>query len=333
LPEFRKDPVTGRWVIIATDRSRRPADFSRQQVIPKGDRFCPFCPGNEQKTPPEVLAYRQSGGLNEPGWTLRVVPNKFPALRVEGDFDRQGEGLYDKMNGIGAHEVIIEAPEHNVTLGEMSEKRAEDIFWAIRDRFLDLKKDLRMRYILAFKNHGEAAGATLEHSHSQLIALPVMPRRVQEELEGAKRYYDLKERCIFCDILRQEINTGSRVVLETEHFLAVCPYAARFPFEIWVLPRRHFSNFEDSDVPTFHNLGWVMPVLVREIDKVLERPAYNVMIHTAPLQEHGLPYYHWHMELIPKLTKVAGFEWGTGFYINPTPPEESAKFLREAGLT
>lgn len=333
MPEFRKDPVTGRWVIIATDRGRRPADFSRQEVLSKGDRFCPFCPGNEQKTPPEVLAYRQSGGPNEPGWTLRVVPNKFPALRVEGDFDRQGDGLYDKMNGIGAHEVIIEAPEHHVTLGDMPEKRAEDIFWAIRDRFLDLKKDQRMRYILAFKNHGEAAGATLEHSHSQLIALPVVPRRVQEELEGAKRYYDLKERCIFCDILRQELSTGSRVVLETEHFVAICPYAARFPFEIWVLPRRHSSHFEDSDIPTFHNLGWVMPVLVREIDKVLERPAYNVMIHTAPLQEAALPYYHWHMELIPKLTKVAGFEWGTGFYINPTPPEESAKFLRDAGLT
>jgi UDPglucose--hexose-1-phosphate uridylyltransferase len=190
-----------------------------------------------------------------------------------------------------------------------------------------------MRYILAFKNHGEAAGATLEHSHSQLIALPVVPRRVQEELEGAKRYYDLKERCIFCDIVRQELSTGSRVVLETEQFLAICPYAARFPFEIWVLPRRHFSHFEDTDVPTFHNLGWVMPVLAREIDKVLERPAYNVMIHTAPLQESALPSYHWHIELIPKLTKVAGFEWGTGFYINPTPPEESAKFLRDAGLT
>jgi UDPglucose--hexose-1-phosphate uridylyltransferase len=332
VPEFRKDPVTGRWVIIATDRSRRPADFNRQPVIPKGDRFCPFCPGNELKTPPEVLAYRQSGGPNEPGWTLRVVPNKFPALRVEGDFDRQGDGLYDKMNGIGAHEVIIEAPEHNLTLGGMTDKRAEDIFWAIRDRFLDLKKDQRMRYILAFKNHGESAGATLEHSHSQLIALPVVPRRVQEELEGAKRYYDLKERCIFCDIVRQEINTGSRVVLETEQFLVICPYAARFPFEIWVLPRRHFSHFEDSDIPTFHNLGWVMPTLLREIDKVLERPAYNAMIHTAPLQEPKLPYYHWHMELIPKLTRVAGFEWGTGFYINPTPPEESAKFLREAGL-
>ncbi len=332
MPEIRKDPVTGRWVIIATDRSRRPADFSRQQVIPKGGRFCPFCPGNEQKTPPEVLAFRQSGGPNEPGWTLRVVPNKFPALRVEGDFDRQGEGLYDKMNGIGAHEVIIETPEHALTLSDMPEKRVEDVFWAFRDRILDLKKDRRMRYVLAFKNHGEAAGATLEHTHSQLIALPVVPRRVQEELEGSRRYYELKERCIFCDIMRQEINTGTRVVLETDNFLVICPYAARFPFEIWILPRRHFSHFEDSDVPTFRNLGWVMPTVLREIDSVLEHPAYNAMIHTAPLQDPELPYYHWHIELIPKLTKVAGFEWGTGFYINPTPPEESAKFLREAGL-
>lgn len=332
MPEIRKDPVTGRWVIIATDRSRRPADFSRQQVIPRGGRFCPFCPGNEHKTPPEILAFRQSGGPNEPGWTLRVVPNKFPALRVEGDFDRQGEGLYDKMNGIGAHEVIIETPEHALTLSDMPEKRVEDIFWAFRDRILDLKKDRRMRYVLVFKNHGEAAGATLEHTHSQLIALPVVPRRVQEELEGSRRYYELKERCIFCDIMRQEINTGTRVVLETDNFLVICPYAARFPFEIWILPRRHFSHFEDSDVPTFRNLAWVVPVVLREIDSVLEHPAYNFMIHTAPLQDPELPYYHWHIELIPKLTKVAGFEWGTGFYINPTPPEESAKFLREAGL-
>jgi len=333
LPEIRKDPITGRWVIIATDRSRRPADFSREQVVPKGGRFCPFCPGNEQKTPPEVLAYREGGGPNQPGWTLRVVPNKFPALRVEGDFDRQGEGLYDRMNGIGAHEVIIETPEHALTLSDMPEKRVEDIFWATRDRILDLKKDRRMRYILAFKNHGEAAGATLEHTHSQLIALPVVPRRVQEELEGARRYYDLKERCIFCDIIRQELDTAARIVLETEHFLVICPYAARFPFEIWILPRRHLSHFESAEIPTFHNLGWVMPVVLREMDKVLERPAYNFIIHTAPVQEPDLPHYHWHIELIPKLTKVAGFEWGTGFYINPTPPEESAKFLREAGLT
>ncbi len=333
MPEFRKDPITGRWVIVATERARRPADFSREQVVIKGGRLCPFCPGNEQKTPPEVLAYRQSGGPNEPGWTLRTVPNKFPALRVEGDFNREGEGLYDKMNGIGAHEVVIETPEHQLTLADLPEKRAEDVFWAFRDRIQDLKKDRRMRYILVFKNHGEAAGASLEHTHSQLIALPVIPRRVQEELEGAKRYYDLRDRCIYCDIMRQEISTGSRVVLETEQFLVVSPYAARFPFETWILPRRHTSHFEDSDAATFHNLGSVLPMVLRKIDKVLEKPAYNFIIHTAPLQEPELPYYHWHIELIPKLTKVAGFEWGTGFYINPTPPEEAAKYLREAALT
>jgi UDPglucose--hexose-1-phosphate uridylyltransferase len=332
LPEFRKDPVTGRWVIIATDRARRPADFAREQVTITGARFCPFCPGQESKTPPELLTYRQTGAANEPGWTLRVVPNKFPALRVEGDFDREGDGLYDKMNGIGAHEVVIETPDHQQTLAQMPEKRVEDVFWAFRDRILDLKKDRRMQYVLVFKNHGEAAGASLEHTHSQLIALPVIPRRVQEELEGAKRYYEMKERCIYCDIVRQEILTGSRVILETEHFLAICPYAARFPFETWIVPRRHTSHFESSDIATFHNLGWVLPVVLREFDKVLERPAYNFMIHTAPLQDAELPHYHWHIELIPKLTKVAGFEWGTGFYINPTPPEEAAKFLREAGL-
>jgi len=333
LPEFRRDPITGRWVIIATDRARRPQDFSREQVVIKGGRFCPFCPESEGKTPPEVLAYRHGGGANEPGWTLRVVPNKFPALRVEGDFDRQGEGLYDRMNGIGAHEVIIETPDHQKTLATMSDKAVEDVFWAFRDRILDLKKDRRMQYVLVFKNHGEAAGASLEHTHSQLIALPVVPRRVAEEMEGARKYYESRERCIYCDIIRQEINTGSRVVLETEQFVVICPYAARFPFEIWVLPRRHFSHFENTDVPGFRNLGWVMPVLMREIEKILEHPAYNLMIHTAPMQEPELPYYHWHIELIPKLTKVAGFEWGTGFYINPTPPEEAARFLREAGLS
>ncbi len=333
MPEFRRDPITGRWVIIATDRARRPQDFSREQVVIKGGRFCPFCPGNEQKTPPEVLSYRQGGGANEPGWSLRVVPNKFPALRVEGDFDRQGEGIYDRMNGIGAHEVVIETPNHQLTLADMPEKGVEDVFWAYRDRILDLKKDRRLRYVLVFKNHGEPAGASLEHTHSQLIALPVIPRRVAEELEGARRYYDSRERCIYCDIIRQEVETGKRVVLETEQFVVVCPYAARFPFEVWILPRRHFSHFEDTDVPAFRNLGWVMPVLLREIDKVLERPAYNYMIHTAPLQDLELPHYHWHIELIPKLTKVAGFEWGTGFYINPSPPEEAARFLREAGLS
>jgi UDPglucose--hexose-1-phosphate uridylyltransferase len=332
LPEFRKDPVTGRWVIIATDRARRPSDFSREQVVIKGGGYCPFCPGHEEKTPPEILAYRQSGGPNEPGWTLRVIPNKFPVLRVEGDFNRQGEGVYDRMNGIGAHEVIIETPDHNATLADLPEKRVEDVFWAFRDRIVDLKKDRRMQYVLAFKNHGESAGASLEHSHSQLIALPVIPRRVQEELEGARRYFEFKDRCIFCDIVRQEVDTGTRVVLETQAFLVICPFAARFPFELWILPRRHHSHFEETDPAAMANLAWVMRVVLRKLDRVLEKPAYNFIIHTAPVQEAPMDHYHWHIELAPRLTRIAGFEWGTGFYINPTPPEEAARFLREAGL-
>jgi UDPglucose--hexose-1-phosphate uridylyltransferase len=236
------------------------------------------------------------------------------------------------MNGVGAHEVVIETPDHMLTMARMSEKQIEDVFWAFRDRFLDLKKDRRLRYIIVFKNHGEAAGATLEHPHSQLIAMPVVPRRAVEELESTRRYFEQKERCVFCDIMRQEINTGTRVVLETDQFLVICPYASRFPFELWIIPRRHVSHFEDTDIPTFHNLGWVMSVVLRELEKVLEMPPFNLVIHTAPLQEPATAWFHWHIELIPRLTKTAGFEWGTGFYINPTPPEEAARFLRDAGI-
>jgi UDPglucose--hexose-1-phosphate uridylyltransferase len=332
LPELRKDPVTGRWVIIATERSRRPSDFVRDAVRPAEVPTCPFCPGNESKTPPEVLAFRNGGQANQPGWSLRVVPNKFPALRVEGELDRQGDGIYDRMNGVGAHEVFIESPEHMKTLGEMPEKNVEELFWAFRHRVLDLKKDPRLRYLLLFKNHGEAAGASLHHSHSQLIALPVVPKRVREELDGSRRYYDFKERCIFCDIIRQEVVDGQRVVLETDHFLVIAPYAPRFPFETWLLPRRHVSHFENLDTAVMANLAWVMRMLLRKMEKVLECPPYNFIIHTAPVQEGAVGHYHWHIEVIPKLTRVAGFEWGTGFYINPTPPEESARYLREAGL-
>ena len=333
MPELRKDPITGRWVIIATDRARRPTDFVREQVVPRGVRACPFCPGSEQRTPPEVLAFRDGSAPNESGWTLRVIPNKFPALRVEGTIERQGEGLYDKMTGIGAHEVIIETPNHMLTLADLPEKRIEDVFWAFRDRVLDLKKDRRLHYILLFKNHGEAAGSSLEHTHSQLIALPVVPKRVQEEMTGARRYYDFKERCIYCDIVRQEIDTGTRIVLETDQYLAIAPYAPRFPFETWIVPRVHHSHFEDTEASSIQNLAWVFRALLRKIDRVLERPPYNMVIHTSPIQEGPNPYYHWHIEMIPKLTKVAGFEWGTGFYLNPTPPEEAAAFLREAGLS
>ena len=332
MPELRKDPITDRWVIIATDRARRPVDFAREPIASLGGRFCPFCPGNESKTPPEVLAYRDEGGSNGSGWHLRVVPNKFPVLGIEGDLDREGEGLFDKMQGIGAHEVIIETPGHSESMATLEERQVERVLWAFRDRMLDLKKDGRLRYILLFKNQGEPAGASLEHPHSQLIALPVVPKRVQEEIDGAKHYYDFKERCVFCDILRQEAKAATRVVMETDRFLVIEPYAARFPFETWIVPRRHQAHFFEADAQQLQNLAWVLKSTLRKIEKVLEKPPLNFIVHTAPLQEGAMLHYHWHIEIIPRLTRVAGFEWGTGFYINPTPPEESAQFLREAGL-
>jgi UDPglucose--hexose-1-phosphate uridylyltransferase len=214
----------------------------------------------------------------------------------------------------------------------MTEKLIEEVLWAFKERVNDLKRDRRFRYILLFKNHGDSAGASLEHPHSQLIALPVIPKRVKEEVDAAKLFFELKERCIFCDIIRYETSAGVRLISETDRFTVLAPYAPRFPFETWILPKRHESHFEDTDAPTLANLAWILRTTIRKLEKVLEHPAYNFIIHSAPVQDGALSHYHWHIEVIPKLTKVAGFEWATGFYINPTPPEESAKFLREAGL-
>lgn len=332
MPELRKDPVTGRWVIISTDRARRPSDFSRERVVVKNEGLCPFCPGHEGKTPPEILAYRPGDDhqSNAPGWNLRVIPNKFPALGIEGDLDRMAEGMFDRMNGVGAHEVVIETPDHMMTLATMPLQRVEDMFWAFRERILDLRRDQRFKYILVFKNHGEPAGASLEHSHSQLIALPILPKQVVEELDGAKRYFANKERCIFCDIIRQETAEKVRVAAENDDFITLSPYAARFPFETWILPKQHQAAFENSSTGTYANLAAMLHEVLSKEVQVLDSPAYNLVLHTAPLRENTGDYYHWHLELIPKLTKTAGFEWGTGFYINPTPPEEAARFLREA---
>lgn len=334
MPDLRKDPVTGRWVIISTQRAKRPQEFIREPVRFKS-AHCAFCPGHEDKTPPEILAYRADSGAehNGAGWKVRVIPNKYPALEIEGSLDRQAEGIFDRMNGTGAHEVIIESPEHQDTYATMTEKRIEDSLYAFRDRIVDLRNDTRLKYVLIFKNHGEAAGATMEHPHSQLIALPIVPRQVVEELKGARDYHDQKERCIYCDIISQETrngHNGSRVVLDAEHFVAVAPFAPRFPFETWILPKKHDSAFENSPADRFGGLARTLKTLAAKMDAVLDFPAYNMVIHSAPVHDGPTDHYHWHVEVMPKLTKVAGFEWGTGFYINPTSPEESAKFLREA---
>jgi len=330
MTELRRDPVIGRWVIISTERGKRPSDFG-QEVETGVGKFCPFCPGNEDKTPPELLAYHDPGReKNAPGWWVRVVPNKFPALQIEGSLSRQGEGMYDKMNGVGAHEVVIETADHLKDFPDLPDKHAEDVVWAFRDRIMDLKKDPRFEYILVFKNKGAAAGASLTHTHSQLIATPVVPKHVRESVNGAKNYYEYKERCVFCDMIKQEMSTGTRIVAENDDFVAFVPFAARFPFEVWIIPKVHDSDFEDVQKHEVVNLTRLLQNVLRRMKNVLDNPPYNFIILNSPLRESKLPHYHWHLEIMPKLTKVAGFEWGSGFYINPTPPEEAAKFLREA---
>jgi len=330
MPELRKDPITERWVIISTERGKRPSDWASDTKL-KGGGFCPFCTGNEDKTPPEIRAVRQPGTApNTPGWEVRVVPNKFPALQIEGELNRRGEGLYDKMNGIGAHEVIIETPDHAVELANLDLNHIYDILIAFRERILDLQKDQRFKYILIFKNHGIAAGASLEHSHSQLIATPIIPKRVIEELEGAKKHFGFKERCVYCDIIRHEMQGAKRLVVSSADYAVVEPFAARFPFETWLLPVRHHSHFERMDDNEYRGVATALREILQRINKTLENPPYNFILHTSPVQDPAVPDYHWHFEIIPKLTKVAGFEWGTGFYINPTPPELAAQLLREA---
>lgn len=329
MPELRKDPIIGRWVIISTERGKRPSHFGQTEklVSPKA---CPFCPGNEAATPREIIGYRPDGSEpNKPGWSLRVVSNKYPALIIEGDLDREPKGIYDRMNGIGAHEVIIEAPQHEYDLVDLPLQKIKDVLWAYRERYLDLQRDPRFKYILIFKNHGSAAGASVEHSHSQLIATPVIPKRVAEELIGAKKYFDYKERCIFCDIIRQEITDKERVVFENDSFIAFAPYASRFPFETWLMPKAHICHYVDIDIDMHTELAAILKNVLARLKTGLANPAYNYILHTAPVGNEYREYFHWHIEIIPKLTKVAGFEWGTGFYINPTRPEDAAKFLRE----
>ncbi len=328
MPELRKDPVIGRWVIISTQRKQRPQAFRKYSNVKKGG-FCPFCEGNESNTPGEIIAFRPNGGPpNSPGWTLRVVPNKYPALMIEGDLGRTGIGIYDQMNGVGAHEVIIESPKHEDSLSNMNIRQIYDVFWAFRERILDLQKDKRFRYILIFKNEGEAAGASLEHTHSQLIALPIIPKRMMEELDGSQNYFNYKERCVFCDIIKQELTYKDRVIDENNDALAIIPFAPRFPFETWIIPKCHNPRFESSTKNEYESIAILLKKILMKMDKVLEIPPYNLALHSSPFNIPSDDYYHWHIELMPKLTHVAGFEWGTGFYINPVAPEEAAEHLR-----
>lgn len=330
MREFRRDPIIGRWVIISSERAKRPFAFVKYEREIDEPETCPFCWGNEKFTPPEIVAYRPTSTKKDtPGWWVRVIPNKYPALRVEGEVIKSADGIYDKITGIGAHEVIIETQHHNKDLCELDTKNVEDIFRMYKDRIIDLKRDIRFEYILIFKNCGTKAGATLSHPHSQLIAMPMVPIRLKQEINGAKFYFEHKERCIYCDIVNEELNRAVRIVAENDDFVAICPYASRFPFEIWVLPKRHDPMYEDIHDGEIKNMANIIQLVNKKLNIALENPPYNYLLHTSPLKDGNLQYYHWHIEIMPQLSGIGGFEWGTGFYINPIPPEEAAKFLRE----
>lgn len=339
MPELRKDPVIGRWVIIATERSRRPDHFRDSSRVNGEDPVCPFCEGNESQTPPEIYAIRKDRSqANKPGWELRVIPSIAPFLRVEGEADRQGKGLYDLMSGIGAHEVVVETNQHIANMADLSREQIDRVLASYVNRITDLEKDQRFKYVLVFKNYGQpAAGGKHKHARSQLIATPVNPKRVKEELVGARQYYDIHERCVFCDIIRQELVSQERVVLDIDGFVAITPFASRFPFEVWILPKKHSPDFISIGEQQRGHLAELLKRVLMKFKVGLNDPPYSYIIHSAPFRHMTAPGYwktidydyHWHIEIMPRLTRVAGFEWGTGFYICPVKPEETATFLRE----
>jgi len=341
MPELRKDPIIDRWVIIATERSRRPNDFTGHGAGPVPTDSV-FSPGSESKTPSEVfqIGRPESTPKDSSGWRVRVVPNKFPALSGEGELDSHASGMFDVMNGVGAHEVVIEHPDAMWDMANASPSEMSEILDAYIARNETLSDDPRFRYILTFRNFGTLAGASINHPHSQIIALPVVPRQIKYELEVARKHFNDKLRSIYGDLLRQELGDGSRIVEENEHFVVLCPYASRFPFETQIFPKSGGPDFSRMNADQKAALSEVLPRTLRRISNALGNPPYNMVFQTAPITktrvgnsgqwstlEHD---FTWRVDILPRLTQVAGFEWGTGFYINPVAPENAASFLRDS---
>lgn len=333
MAEFRRDPVVGRWVIVNIEDSMGPESFEKENHVFKQEAICQFCNGREYQTPPEIEAVRSTGTQpNTPGWSVRAVANKFPALRIEGDLNRRGLGIFDMSNGIGAHEVLIETPVHTKGLADFSNQEMSEVIRMYKSRSVGLAGDKRFKYVLIFKNFGESAGASLEHGHSQIIALPMVPKYVLEELEGAQRYFGYRNRCIFCDMISQEYQDKERIVTENKDFLVLCPFASRYPFECWIIPKKHTAHFTDIAGEQESSLAGILKETLFRIKACLLNPSYNFFLHTAPIHYENPESYHWHIEVIPILTRVAGFEWGTGFYLVPTAPQKAAHYLKESSF-
>jgi UDPglucose--hexose-1-phosphate uridylyltransferase len=328
MAQLRREPITRMWVVVTTDNPRGPSDYLpfKPPYQPQGmEGVCPFCPGNEGMTPKETFSL----GHPREGWSVRVVPNKFPFFRVEGEFDRRPEGMYDLMEAIGAHEIVVEAPDHKQSIALMERQQIQKVLLAYRERLIDLEKDRRFKQFLILKNH---PGVFNRHPHSHILAMPIIPRRVDEEVGGALDYYQRKERCIFCDIIKEEMTNKKRIILETVHFLVFSPFASRYPFETWIIPKIHSPDFHRINEEEREDLSGAIQSLFIRFYRLLSDPPYSLAFHTSPVQSRfHRSEYHWHIETRLRIGLREGFEWGTGFFVNPTPPEDAAAFLREAG--
>jgi UDPglucose--hexose-1-phosphate uridylyltransferase len=313
------------WVVITTDNPKGPSDYLSYKPpyqSQQEERVCPFCPGNEGMTPKETFSLGRKDG----GWTVRVIPNKFPFFHIEGEFDRRPEGMYDLMEAIGAHEIVVEAREHHQNLATLEPPQIEKILFAYRARLIDLERDQRFQQFLILKNY---PGLFNRHPHSHILAMPVIPRRIDEEIWGTLDYYQRKERCIFCDLIKEERSMKKRVVLETVHFLVFSPFASRYPFETWIVPKTHSPDFHHIEKEEMEDLSVAIQSLFLRYYKLLSDPPYSIAFHTSPVRNRfHRSEYHWHIEIRLRIGLREGFEWGTGFFVNPTPPEDAAAFLR-----
>ncbi|MGB0645736.1 MAG: galactose-1-phosphate uridylyltransferase [Bradymonadia bacterium] len=330
MSELRKDPLTGNWVIIASERALRPNQFMRSETADHGNELNPFAVGNESLTPPEIMRIPNPEAPDT--WLIRVIPNKYPALAVEGATGTLREGLYEHKDGLGAHEVIIESPDPTFNLEELPIAHLEKALWTYRERMQDLSRDIRLIFSMLFRNSGPGAGATVRHGHAQLIALPVVPSQVQQRLECARRHYEHTGANVFSQLVQQESTDTQRIVCASESFVCITPYASRTPFELMIIPKDQKARYENVEDGHLNDLARILSESLRRLKRVLGNVDYNLMIQSAPKSEEHAPWYRWHIQIVPTLTQVAGFEWGTGFHINPVSPETAAKTLKTVHL-
>lgn len=327
MPEFRQNMVSKEWVIIATERAKRPDQFlqkkEEKKSLPSYREDCPFCPGNESMTPPSLFSIEKNGT-----WSLRVVPNKFAALQSHLTTERKHEGRFLKADGFGIAEVVIETPYHNRTIATMDPEEVRNTVRAYQERYLALSKMGKIDLITIFRNYGERAGTSLEHPHSQIIATPIVPPHVRNPLYQSQLACDAFGDCIYCGMMEEEQRQQVRVVEETEHYLVLCPFASRSPFETRIYPKIHHSSFASISEVELMEFAAVLQRTLKRLFLGLNDPDYNYIIRSAPIEDSFVKYHHWYVVIVPKLTTPAGFEIGTGIYINTTLPEQCAEFLR-----